>query len=171
MVVGALRNNNSVCRVVFPGDEEFVTISGVTYFKIKPLAAQHQRTFQEITVIDPATLVLFTGSTPARSRVALWAQARVAFITPQVLRNDVDRGRYSMENVVLLVVDEAHHAVGKYAYTSVIDMYRSQAGDPRVLGITASPGGTKEKIEVVARNLGFSKIEVRTDSSPDFNLY
>ncbi len=71
----------------------------------------------------------------------------------------------------LLIFDEAHHAVGEYAYTSLANEYFKQAKVPRVLGITASPGGTKEKIQEVARNLHVARVEIRTEQSPDVKPY
>ncbi len=137
----------------------------------KPLAAQHQQTFQNVTNIDPDFLLLFTGSTPPEKRDHMWLDAKIAFMTPQVLQNDIIAGRYSLADVSLLIFDEAHRAVGDYAYGFIADKYFQQATTPQILGITASPGGSKEKIQEVAQNLKITHIEIKTESSPDVRPY
>ncbi len=57
------------------------------------------------------------------------------------------------------------------AYTGFATEYFKQAKTPRVLGITASPGGTKEKIQEVAMNLHVTRVEIRTEQSPDVKPY
>ena len=52
-------------------------------------------------------------------REALWKTRRVFFLTPQVMQNDVCRGSCVAEQVVLLVIDEAHKALGNHAYCQV----------------------------------------------------
>ncbi len=47
----------------------------------KPLAAQHQQTFQNATTIDPDFLLLFTGTTPPEKRDRMWLDAKIAFMT------------------------------------------------------------------------------------------
>ena len=52
-------------------------------------------------------------------RQSLWQSRRVFFLTPQVLQNDLNRGSCKAEEVVLLVADEAHKALGNHAYCQV----------------------------------------------------
>ena len=49
----------------------------------------------------------------------MWQSRRVFFLTPQVLQNDLNRGSCKAEEVVLLVADEAHKALGNHAYCQV----------------------------------------------------
>lgn len=55
----------------------------------------------------------------ADKRSSLWHQKRVFFITPQVINNDLARGAVPAESIKCVVVDEAHKALGKYAYCQV----------------------------------------------------
>ncbi|HMF34218.1 MAG TPA: ERCC4 domain-containing protein, partial [Candidatus Lokiarchaeia archaeon] len=128
-------------------------------------------TFQDLTAIDPAFLILFTGTIPPEKRQKMWLDATVAFMTPQVLQNDLIAGRYTLEDVSLLIFDEAHRAVGDYAYGFIAEKYLQQATQPQIIGITASPGGTKAKIEEVAHNLKVDRVEIRSDNSPDVRPY
>lgn len=52
-------------------------------------------------------------------RQSLWRMRRVFFLTPQVLQNDLIRGSCKAEEVILLVADEAHKALGNHAYCQV----------------------------------------------------
>ncbi len=137
----------------------------------KPLTAQHQKTFSELMVIPEEQLALFTGFTPPARRVKLWEGAKIAFMTPQVLQNDLEHNRYTLADVSLLVFDEAHHAVGEYAYTSLAKDYLAQARAPRILGITASPGGTRAKINEIVAHLHVARVEIKTEESPDVRPY
>ena len=52
-------------------------------------------------------------------RELLWKTKRVFFLTPQVLQNDLGRGTCFAPDVVCLVFDEAHRALGNHAYCQV----------------------------------------------------
>lgn len=52
-------------------------------------------------------------------REALWREKRVFFMTPQVLQNDLARGSCLPKDIVCLVFDEAHRALGSYSYSQV----------------------------------------------------
>ncbi|MBW2999347.1 DEAD/DEAH box helicase, partial [Candidatus Woesearchaeota archaeon] len=104
-------------------------------------------------------------------RQELWQDAKIIFSTPQGLENDVISGRILLEEVSLLVFDEAHRAVGDYAYSFIAKQYSKKARYPRVLGLTASPGSDMEKISEVCKNLHIEDIEIRIDSDPDVLPY
>ncbi|MHA1730320.1 MAG: DEAD/DEAH box helicase [Promethearchaeota archaeon] len=137
----------------------------------KPLAAQHQRVFREVLTLDPDALNLFTGATPPARRERLWKDTTVAFMTPQVFQNDIIARRVDLGEVALVVFDEAHRAVGDYAYTFIAEKYAGAVPDGQILGITASPGGNLEKISEVVENLRVTRVEVRTEESPDVKPY
>ena len=59
------------------------------------------------------------GNMAPSKRQSLWQSRRVFFLTPQVLQNDLNRGSCKAEEVVLLVADEAHKALGNHAYCQV----------------------------------------------------
>jgi Fanconi anemia group M protein len=84
--------------------------------------------------------------------------------------NDLITGKVKLAEVSLIVFDEAHRAVGDYAYVFIAGQYvRESSG--LILGLTASPGSTKEAIEEVCRNLGIQHVEVRSITSPDVKPY
>jgi Fanconi anemia group M protein len=143
----------------------------------KPLVEQHLRFFEKYLSLkspkDPASspFVMFTGDAPPAERTADWNSATVIFATPQVIKNDLIAGRYSLPDVTLLIVDECHRAVGNYAYVFLAQRYMASAGKPLILAMTASPGGAQEKVHEVCANLGIAHIETRTESDPDVRLY
>ncbi len=140
----------------------------------KPLVEQHLRYFQSLLTIPDAgkgACVIFTGEASPVVRTAEWDAATVILATPQVVKNDLIAGRYSLRDVSLLVVDEAHRAVGNYAYVFLVQRYMETATQPLVLAMTASPGGNQEKVAGIVENLHISHVETRSELDPDVKPY
>ena len=145
------------------------TEHGKVYFlaPTRPLVQQHHQTFKEKTLFEDKELILVTGRYPPAKRTDLYRKGRIIFATPQCVWNDLKNKLISLENVSLIVFDEAHRARGNYAYVDIANYYFRQCSQPLVLGLTASPGGYEEKIAEVCRNLGIEAIEHRTDEDQD----
>jgi Fanconi anemia group M protein len=143
----------------------------------KPLVEQHLRYFERYLLVKSpegsagSPFVMFTGDAPPAERTADWERATVILATPQVIKNDIIAGRYTLNDVTLLVVDECHRAVGAYAYVFLAQRYLSSADKPLLLAMTASPGGAQEKVQDVCSNLGIEHVETRTDTDPDVRPY
>ena len=137
----------------------------------KPLAEQIYNEVRECMDLDENKIVLFTGSVAPQKREELWKSSIVTVSTPQCVENDVINGRISLEDVSLLVADEAHNAVKDYSYTWLVKQYHKKAKFPRIIGLTASPGSDLEKIQEVCTNLFIEEIEIRTDNDPDVKPY
>ena len=135
----------------------------------KPLAEQHKKTIFELMALCEEQVVLITGETGAKKRKGLWDSATVALATPQTLENDLKAGRATLDGVGLVVFDEAHRCVGKYAYTYVAE--KCHEASVRVLGLTASPGGNERKIREIMKTLGISKVEIRDEEDSDVQRY
>ena len=135
----------------------------------KPLVEQHAATLRDLLVVD--RIALFTGeATSPEERELLWRENKIIVSTPQVIRNDLRAERFSLEDVSMIVFDEAHRAVGDYAYVDVAAAYKEIPGR-LVLGMTASPGSSAEKIFEVCGNLGITAVEIRTEYDPDVVPY
>uniref|UniRef100_A0A383WL31 P-loop containing nucleoside triphosphate hydrolase protein n=1 Tax=Tetradesmus obliquus TaxID=3088 RepID=A0A383WL31_TETOB len=70
------------------------------------------------------------------------AAADVLVMTPEVLLHVLAHGTMQMQQIGLLVFDEAHHCVGNHAYCQImVDFYHTAAQQqrPQILGLTASP--------------------------------
>ncbi|MFZ1898082.1 DEAD/DEAH box helicase [Methanoregula sp.] len=143
----------------------------------KPLVEQHLRFFEKFLVAkspagaDVSPFAMFTGEAPPAERTADWERAQVIFATPQVIKNDLIAGRYTLKDVTLMIVDECHRAVGNYAYVFLARRYHDTADKPLILAMTASPGSAEEKVQDVCANLGITQIENRTENDPDVRPY
>ncbi|MBY8983520.1 MAG: DEAD/DEAH box helicase family protein [Candidatus Lokiarchaeota archaeon] len=137
----------------------------------KPLVDQHYKSFRNLTLLTPDSLQVYTGTTPPEKRKSTWMQTKVAFMTPQVLQNDLISGLYSIKDVSLIIFDECHRAVGDYAYCFIAKKYKESGSTHQILGLTASPGSTQEKISEIKENLFIDHIEIRTDKDIDVKPY
>ncbi|MGD2072617.1 MAG: DEAD/DEAH box helicase family protein [Candidatus Thorarchaeota archaeon] len=137
----------------------------------RPLAEQHLDYFKKHLPELFATMELFTGKTPSSKRKKLWQSAEIIFSTPQCINNDVRKNLYSLNDVALLIVDECHRSLKNYAYTHVAKKYTTQSRNPRILGLTASPGHEKKKIRLICDNLDIDAVEIRTRQSDDVKQY
>ncbi|MDP6265552.1 MAG: DEAD/DEAH box helicase [Candidatus Woesearchaeota archaeon] len=137
----------------------------------KPLAEQIYNEVKECLNLDENKIVLFTGSVSPKKREELWKNSVVIVSTPQCIENDIINNRIILDDVSLLIADEAHNAVKDYSYTWVAKQYHKKSKYPRIIGLTASPGSDLEKIQEVCKNLYIEEIEIRTDKDPDVRPY
>ncbi|MGI0022383.1 MAG: helicase-related protein, partial [Nitrososphaeraceae archaeon] len=96
---------------------------------------------------------------------------RLFFSTPEVVKNDIIDKRLSLVDFFLVVFDEAHRAVKNYAYTFIADQYTKHCLNPLILGLTASPGSEKNKIQEICDNLFIENIEFKTEEDKDVKRY
>ncbi|KAG5455736.1 MAG: P-loop containing nucleoside triphosphate hydrolase protein, partial [Olpidium bornovanus] len=137
----------------------------------KPLVAQQIRACHDVCGIPQADSVELTGAQNPESRRAAWAGKRVFFLTPQVLHNDLRTEACPAAEVSCVIVDEAHRATGNHANCEVIRELSRRNREFRVVGLTATPGTKVESIQAVVDNMLISKIELRTEDSPDIKPY
>ncbi|UCC20842.1 MAG: DEAD/DEAH box helicase family protein [Promethearchaeota archaeon] len=137
----------------------------------KPLVEQHYNSFLELTKLPEESLISLTGAITPEKRENLWADIKVAFMTPQVLQNDLISDLYSIKDISLVIFDECHRAVGDYAYCFIAKKYIDLSNNPQILGLTASPGSTEEKINEIKQNLFINHIEIRTEKDLDVKPY
>lgn len=135
----------------------------------KPLVEQHLKSFNE--KIEGYKMSLFTGSIKPEKRAKLFEESDIIFSTCQCIANDLEKNLYNLKEVTLLVEDEAHRCVKNYDYNTVVKKYKKQSLNPRILGLTASPGSTVKQIKEIAHNLDIEKIEIRTRESEDVKEY
>jgi len=178
--------SNSNCLVVLPTGlgktlialmltidrmQKFPTEKIVFLAPTKPLAEQHLDYFKKYLPELFADMQLFTGAINSTKRKQIWKTADIIFSTPQCIANDVKKNLYDLKEVSLLVEDEAHRCTKNYAYTFIAKNYLSHAKNPRLLGLTASPGSEIPKIKQICKNLSIEKVELRTRESPDVKEY
>lgn len=149
----------------FPGEK--VVLLAPT----KPLAEQQLNSFKKNLPELFGEMQLFTGQTNADKRKKIWQTADIIFSTPQCIANDLRKNLYNLEEVCLLIEDEAHRCIKNYDYNFIAQKYKAQAKHPRLLGLTASPGSEAEKIKQICRNLSIEEVELRTRESEDVKEY
>ena len=137
----------------------------------KPLALQHEKNFKKLFNLPADRINVLTGELSPKERQKIWERSTVVTATPQTIENDIITGRIALQDVVLLVFDEAHRAVGSYSYVFIAEEYLKSARHPRILALTASPGSNEERIREVVKNLGIEHIEFRSEGSPDVKPY
>jgi ERCC4-related helicase len=133
----------------------------------RPLVEQHSTFLEKVLNIDSAHIQTFTGSILAEKRGKLWDEAQIIVSTPQIIENDLLSKRITLSDVALIIFDECHRAVGNYSYVYIAEKYAEQAKEPLVLGMTASPGSDREKIQEICTSLGVERVESRTEYDPD----
>jgi len=137
----------------------------------KPLTLQHYESFMEYLALPRESFAVLTGATNPNNRAEIWSRATLLFATPQTIFNDVKNHRASLDGVVLAVFDEAHRCVRDYSYTQLAKRYSEVAREPLILGLTASPGGSKERVQEIKRNLFIERVEARSEGDEDVRAY
>ncbi len=135
----------------------------------KPLALQQAEKFRELVEIPREEIIVVTGEVKQEERANAYANARVVVGTPQTVANDLKKKMLSLKDFSLVVVDEAHRAVGNYAFVFV--SAKAVEAGALVLGLTASPSADKKKIQEVCANLGIKHVEVKTAKDEDVVEY
>jgi ERCC4-like helicases len=137
----------------------------------KPLVQQHAEFYREALQIPDEEIVVFTGEVRPEDRAELFGSARIVIATPQVVENDLVGNRISLADVTHLTFDECHRGTGDYAYVYIAERYHADAEEPLVTAMSASPGGTKEDIEIICENLGLDGVEVMTEDDADVDEF
>ena len=132
----------------------------------KPLVEQHSTVFSEL--LKDSSVGVMNGLMKPDTRASIIQKNDLIVSTPQSVANDLENGRYTMDDFGLVIYDEAHRGTGNYSYVKVAEYCGKKVLS---LGLTASPGSDIKKIEEVCRNLSLMRIDVRTDDDPDVAPY
>ena len=136
----------------------------------RPLTHQHHRYLTDHLNLNAEDVVTITGEDPLKQREEEWRR-RIICATPQVTVNDVKRGIVRLEDFSLVVFDEAHRAVGNYAYSLLGTLLSKTNSSCRIVGLTASLPAEQEKVKEILLKLGLRRVEVRDESSEDVKPY
>ncbi|MEK6981314.1 MAG: helicase-related protein [Candidatus Micrarchaeota archaeon] len=130
----------------------------------KPLAKQHFETTKRELETD--NIALITGEKNVQTRIKEYKNS-IIIATPQTIANDI-KNNVLEPDFALCVFDESHRAVKNYAYTFVANALKKKS---LIVGLTASPGGKRDKIQEVVKALNITNIEIRTIDDPDVKQY
>ena len=130
------------------------------------LAGQHHEFLKSALTIEDISLI--TGEDAIPKRKKRW-MASVICSTPEIARNDFDRGLVHPAQFSLVVFDEVHRMVGDYAYSGIARMFVGR--DVRLMGMTATLPSETVKATEVLTNMHASRVTERTEASPDVTPY
>jgi len=139
----------------------------------RPLVNQHRNSFVSCIKLFEDQTAIVTGKRLPYARTIVWnkKEIRLVFATPEVVKNDIKEKRLSLKDFFLIVFDEAHRAVKDYAYTFIAKQYVQHCSYPLILGLTASPGSEKNKIQEICSNLFIEHLEYKTEEDSDVKRY
>jgi len=178
-IIDSVKNNGSTLVVLPTGlgktlialslIEKTLSEGGTSLFltPTKPLARQHNTTIKNTLNLGENEVSLVTGETTKKKREELYT-TKIFVSTPQTIRNDIRSGIYPKARTALVIFDEAHRAVGDYAY---VEIAQNMPEKCVFLALTASPGGDRARIKKVLENLKIKNIEIRTELDQDVKPY
>ena len=129
------------------------------------LVNQHFEFLKEHVLLDDIGIV--TGEDLISKRKKSWINSIVC-ATPEITRNDLQRGVVPYEQFSLVIFDEAHRAVGDYAYTSIATNFSNNV---LFLAMTATLPSDKQRADEIIKSLRIQSILQKTDESPDVKPY
>ena len=133
----------------------------------RPLVGQQVAACHGVVGLPEGDTAEINGTVDQRRRRQLWAQRRVFYCTPQTVQNDLENGALDCSRVVLVVVDEAHRALKKYAYCGVVRAIAKRQSHFRVLALSATPGSDIAGVQAVIDNLRIAHVEVRSEADAE----
>lgn len=158
----------------------------------RPLCEQHLKTLLSQTSTTDEDVELISGKIQAAKRAELYKK-RIIISTPQCIKNDLLAGRLSLDCASLCIFDEAHRAVGNYSYTLVAKAAAAAKpatlsatgekaehpaaknpapqGGALLVGLTASPGGNKKKIQEIVDALLIKNVQILDATDPKISQY
>ncbi|MBI5227645.1 DEAD/DEAH box helicase family protein [Candidatus Micrarchaeota archaeon] len=139
----------------------------------KPLAKQHYESILKTLELSDKNVSLVSGESTPKKRKELYT-VDIVVATPQTINNDIDNlvlqiGTKESPVFSLVIVDECHRTIGNYAYSKIAQ----KLVNPKTLfvGLTASPGGRRERIKEVMGWLNINNVEIRSHNDPDVAPY
>ena len=129
------------------------------------LVNQHFEFLKDNVLLDDIGII--TGEDLLNSRKKLWINSIIC-ATPEITRNDLKRKIVHPEQFSLVIFDEAHRAVGDYAYTAIANYFSDNV---RFLGMTATLPSEQQKATEIVKSLRVKSILQKTDESPDVRSY
>ena len=130
------------------------------------LVNQHYEFLKENLTLDDISLI--TGEDTIQKRTKLWNNS-VICATPEIAKNDLDRGIVSSNQFNLVIFDEVHRTVGDYAYSGIAERFVNS--DARIVGMTATLPSEKDKATEILTKLKIASVAERTENSPDVKPY
>ncbi len=136
----------------------------------RPLCHQHQKFLQRHLTLKEDQVQVVTGLDGLDTRRGKWS-GQMLCATPQITLLDIERGLLRLEDISLIIFDEAHRAVGDYAYCTIGKEFVKVNSAGRVIGLTASLPDDERRVKEVLLNLNLGRVEFRDERSVDVKPY
>lgn len=136
----------------------------------RPLCHQHQKFLQKHLTLEEDQVQVVTGLDGLDTRRGKWS-GQMLCATPQITLLDIERGLLRLEDISLIIFDEAHRAVGDYAYCTIGKEFVKANSAGRVIGLTASLPDDERRVKEVLLNLNLGRVEFRDERSVDVKPY
>ena len=136
----------------------------------RPLVDQQKAACSSICGIpteDTCTMMGSTKKDESGTRRVHWRSKRVFFCTPQTMENDINSSVCPANEVVCVVIDEAHRAKGNHSYVGCIRMLWDRGVKFRTLALSATPGRTVQDVQKVIQALNIGRIDFKSDQDAD----
>ncbi len=137
----------------------------------RPLALQHLKTLKQVLNLPEEEFGVLIGTVPEKNRMKAWEEAKIITATPQTVESDILNGRAFLNDLKVVVFDEAHRAVKGYSYVFIAQKVKEKNPEAKFLALTASPGSSAEKIQAICDNLFIENIVIKTETDPDVVPY
>lgn len=135
----------------------------------KPLVEQQKKSFESsFQNSKDISFQILTGEKGPDKRKEMY-NSDFIFSTPQVIENDLISGIIKKEEFGFVIFDECHRATGNYAYTFIASEFSKSFA--KFLGLSASPGVSKEDIEKILEILHVEKVEVKSYDDPEIKEF
>lgn len=108
-----------------------------------------------------------TGRTSRAAMVEAFEKGALVVATPETMAGELASGRLGLGRCSLLVVDEAHRAVGDFAYVEAAKALRRDRPGGLVLALTSSPTRDRRRTAALVDALGLRRVEARTRRDQD----
>lgn len=136
----------------------------------KPLVEQQEKAFKSfIKNYGDFTFQVLVGTLGPKKRIDLYEKCDFIFSTPQIIENDLVNGIINPKDFCFIVFDEAHRATGNYSYNFIAQEFFKH--NVKFLALSASPGTSKEVIDLVLQNMRIEHLEVRSYDDDDVIEY
>ena len=130
------------------------------------LVNQHYEFLKQSLTIEDVAIV--TGEDLISKRTKLWNNS-VICATPEITKNDLNRGIVTPSQFNLVIFDEVHRTIGDYAYSGIAELFENS--DVRIVGMTATLPSEREKATEILTRLRIASVAERNEDSPDVKPY
>jgi len=131
------------------------------------LVQQHREFLRKVMNLGDDDIVAVTGEDDLYARMDRW-KAKIVCATPQIAFQDYKRSLLDPKDFAIMVLDEAHRAVGDHSYVKMTEVFPA---DVQKVGLTATLPSEREKIEEIRSHLSAEKVLFRDYESDDIKPY